>query len=163
MRCSWPLLSGEVFCAVLLRVFSSLLIMLLLAGCTPPLTQVVAQATALVAGGWPGNVATPRAVTVTSDPRLITQALATATVGPGLPRSTPWSTATRAATTTPYPGGTPRSSAPPTIPPSFIWRGSGPRLEVRSQSTQRTCGSAATMSRACTTSARWSTGQGPPP
>jgi len=54
----------------------------LLASCAPPPTQAEAQATAVVAGCWPGNLATPRAVTVTPNPLLTTPTLAaTATTG----------------------------------------------------------------------------------
>src|SRR5436190_16446111 len=85
-----------------------LLLVPALAGCAPPPTQAEAQATAIVAGCCPGNVATPRAVTVTPNPLLTTPTLtATVTTGPGTPTATAWPTATRAATTTPYPRCTP--------------------------------------------------------
>src|SRR5215218_6507819 len=85
-----------------------LIVPIVLIGCAPPPTQAEAQATAVVAGCWPGNVATPRAVTVTPDPLLTMPTLAaTVTTGPGTPTATPWPTATRAATTTPYPRCTP--------------------------------------------------------
>lgn len=78
------------------------------AGCAPPPTQAEAQATAAVAGCWPGNVATPRAVTVTPNPLLAMPTLtATVTTGPETPTSTPWPTAVKAPTTTPYPRCTP--------------------------------------------------------
>jgi hypothetical protein len=86
-----------------------LLVPIVLIGCAPPPTQAEAQATAVVAGCWPGNVATPRAVTVTPDPLLTTPTLtATVTTGTGTPTATPWPTATRAATTTPYPTQEPK-------------------------------------------------------
>lgn len=69
-----------------------------LAGCASPMTQTDAQATATIAGCWPGNIA-PRAVTVTPDPRFIAPSpIATATSEP---------TVTRLPTTTPYPRCTP--------------------------------------------------------
>src|SRR2546426_3760839 len=79
-----------------------LIVPIVLIGCAPPPTQAEAQATAVVAGCWPGNVATPRAVTVTPNPLLTTPTLAaTVTTGSGTPTSTPWPT------TTPYPRCTP--------------------------------------------------------
>src|SRR5262245_56752838 len=79
-----------------------------LSACAPPPTQAEAQATASVGGCWPDNVATPRAVTVTPDPRFITPSpMATATLGPGIPTVTRQPTATRLPTTTPYPRCTP--------------------------------------------------------
>jgi hypothetical protein len=91
-----------------LPILMLLIVLLALAGCTPPPTQAEAQATAAVAGCWPGNGATPRAVTVTPNPLLTTPTLAaTATTGLGTPTSTPWPTATRLPTTTPYPRCTP--------------------------------------------------------
>jgi hypothetical protein len=100
-----------------LSVANLLIVLALLSSCAPPLTQAEAQATAVVAGCWPGNVATPRAVTVTPDPRFVTPSpTATATLGPLLPTATldprtPTATrvptATRLPTTTPYPRCTP--------------------------------------------------------
>gem|GEM_PF-1182280 len=85
-----------------------LVVLVALCGCTPPPTQAEAQATAVVAGCWPGNVATPRAVTVTPNPLVTTPTLiATTTSGPGTPTATRWPTATRLPTTTPYPRCTP--------------------------------------------------------
>ncbi len=84
----------------------------LLASCTPVLTQTQAQATAAVAGCWPGNGATPRAVTVTPNPALPTPTRAiVATTGPRTPTATIGPThltgSGQAATTTPYPRCTP--------------------------------------------------------
>jgi hypothetical protein len=85
-----------------------LLVIPLLASCTPPPTQAQAQATAVVAGCWPGNAATPRAVTVTPDLVVATPTSAALTTsGPGTPTATRWPTATHAPTTTPYPRCTP--------------------------------------------------------
>lgn len=104
---------------------SILLSVPLLAGCAPPLTQAAAQATAAVAGCWPGNVATPRAVTVTPDPLLATPSLA----APGAP------TATRAATTTPYPRCTPAPDEtlvpyPTPVPPRPPYPTQEPKLRL---------------------------------
>jgi len=74
----------------------------LLASCAPPLSQADAQATAQVAGCWPGAVATPRAVTVTP---LGVVALPSTTTPTALP------------TTTAYPRCTPGPGTP-TLPPT---------------------------------------------
>lgn len=77
-----------------------LLLASLLASCKASVSFTEAQATAIVAGCWPGNMATPRAVTVTPY-----GAPTATTIGqmpnPALP------TATRLPTTTPYPRCTP--------------------------------------------------------
>jgi hypothetical protein len=79
-----------------------------LIACSPPPTQAEAQATASIAGCWPGNVATPRAVTVTPALLATPTLTATTTTGTGTPTSTPWPTPRLGATTTPYPRCTPR-------------------------------------------------------
>jgi hypothetical protein len=76
-----------------------------LSGCAAPLSYADAQATAQVAGCWPGNGPTPPAVTVT--PAAPTSS---APIEPGTP------TATRLPTTTPYPRCTPVPGAPTLIP-----------------------------------------------
>src|SRR6266545_1457673 len=114
-----------------------------LAGCAAPPTQAEAQATAVVAGCWPGNVATPRAVTVTPNPLSTTPTLATATAGPGTATATPWPTATRLPTTTPYPRCTPGPAEtlipyPTPAPPLPPYPTQDPKLRQGGSDVQKT-------------------------
>src|SRR6266498_3736882 len=87
-----------------------------LVSCAPPLTYADARATAVVAGCWPGNMATPPAVTVMPPGGTTATPAATTTTLIGTPTSTPWPTATRLPTTTPYPRCTPEPGEPTLIP-----------------------------------------------
>lgn len=88
----------------------------LLLGCQMPLTQIDAQATAAASGCWPGNVATPRAITVTPSGAQTATPSATSTTLGGTPTATRWPTSTALPTTTPYPRCTPGPNDPTLIP-----------------------------------------------